>query len=90
MQSTSPTDSGHYNFLYARYSGNDLLKFKKLRMENPQLTHARGESPTVAVQYGSSISSSQPMARGPFLESPANFSNPVANVKIRLKSKPVE
>ena len=55
MQSTSPTDSGHYNFLYARYSGNDLLKFKKLRMENPQLTHARGESPTVAVRCGSSI-----------------------------------
>ena len=24
-------------------------------MENPQLTHARGESPTVAVRYGSSI-----------------------------------
>ena len=35
--------------------GNDLPKFKEFRLENPQLTHARGESPTVAVRYGSSI-----------------------------------
>ena len=54
MQSTSPR-LGHYNFSYARYLGNDLPKFKEFRLENPQLTHARGESPTLAVRYGSSI-----------------------------------
>ena len=37
----------------------------------------------MAVQYGSSISSSQPMARGQFLESPGNFSNPEANIKVQ-------
>ena len=56
MQSTSPRFRSLQFFICEIFGiRNDLLKFKKLRMEIPQLTHARGESPTVAVRYGSSV-----------------------------------